>query len=64
MQTGFLQLELSQEELKDEIEELRKENTDFGQKFEFEQQKVCNFGLIQKEIIFIEFLNEQSFRLE
>ena len=45
VQTGFMQLELSQEELKGDIEELHQQNNDFGQKFDLEYKEVCNFQL-------------------
>ena len=46
VQTGFMQLEFAQEELKDEIMKLREKNEDFDQQFESENQKVNIYQLI------------------
>ena len=46
VQTGFMQLEFAQEELKDEIMKLREKNEDFDQQFESENQKVTIYQLI------------------
>ena len=46
VQTGFMQLEFSQEELKDEIMKLREKNEDFDQQFESENRKVTSYQII------------------
>ena len=46
VQTGLMQLEFAQEELKDEIMNLREKNEDFDQQFESENQKVTISQLI------------------
>ena len=46
VQTGFMQLEFAQEELKDEIIRLREKNEDFDQQFESENRKVTTYQFI------------------
>ena len=46
VQTGFMQLEFAQEELKDEVMKLREKNEDYDKQFESENQKVTIYQLI------------------
>ena len=46
VQTGFMQLEFAQEELKDEIMKLREKNEDFDKQFESENRKVAIYRFV------------------